>query len=266
MPASEQLRSLLFRARLWLGTKRFGLLGPSSVRVSSNRIIKGPCEPVELEALKYVRQHTSIPVSKVHRTHRLDGRLYIEMEYIHGDTLRDLWYGDSLSAGERQAILQELAGYIEQLRKLDPPAKWAVASSDLGPSLDYRVGYRLFGPFDSNGEFHSFLRGNIPLENCTQVFGDVVTRCHARQYRTCFSHADLCPRNLIVRNGKIAAVIDWQFAGWYPEYWEYTKAHYSFPNVDWWDRFEQAVTRYDDELAAERALWRQLDEPGMLFT
>jgi hypothetical protein len=50
--------------------------------------------------------------------------------------------------------------------------------------------------------------------------------CHSRQYRTSFSRADLCTRNIIVRDGKIAAMVDWQFAGWYPEYWEYTKAHF----------------------------------------
>ena len=26
-----------------------------------------------------------------------------------------------------------------------------------------------------------------------------------------------------MKNGKIAAVIDWEFAGWYPEYWEYCR-------------------------------------------
>jgi len=32
---------------------------------------------------------------------------------------------------------------------------------------------------------------------------------------------------------------------------------------DWYAEFQRAVTRYDDELAAERALWRQFDQPGM---
>ncbi|KIW25874.1 uncharacterized protein PV07_09010 [Cladophialophora immunda] len=188
------------------------------------------------------------------------------MEYVHGDTLEASWVGDVLSTDEKQAIVRQIADYIEQLRQLDPPQKGVVASSELGQCFDVRVGYRPFGPFNNIDSFHSFLRGNIPLENCSQVFGEVVTRFHTRKYRTCFSHADICPRNLIVRNRKIVAVIDWQFAGWYPEYWEYTKAHYAYCNADWWVRFEEGVTRYDDELAAERALWRQLDEPGMLYS
>jgi len=55
---------------------------------------------------------------------------------------------------------------------------------------------------------HSFLCGHIPLESYTQVYGESVTLCHTRQYRTSFSHADLCTRNIIVRDGEIAAIVE----------------------------------------------------------
>jgi hypothetical protein len=35
-----------------------------------------------------------------------------------------------------------------------------------------------------------------------------------------------------MRNGKIVGIVDWQFAEWYPEYWEYTK---DMP--DWYAEF-----------------------------
>lgn len=255
MPAMERMLSFLLRARLWLGKKRFGSLGPSVVRVGELRIIKGPCELVELEGLKYVAQNTSIPVPMVLRTYRVGRHLYIEMEYIQGDNLQAVWSSDVLSPNDKQAIVKQVADYIDQLRLLEPPQKEVVASAELGQCLDYRVGYDLFGPFTSNEEFHSFLRGHIPLNDCSQVYGECVTRCHTRRYRTYFSHGDLCPRNLIVRNGKLVAIVDWQFARWYPEYWEYTKAHFGLLNMpDWYVEFKHAVTRYDDELAAESAL------------
>lgn len=31
---------------------------------------------------------------------------------------------------------------------------------------------------------------------------------------------------LVDNGGKISGVVDWECAGWYPEYWEYTKAHF----------------------------------------
>lgn len=44
----DKMISLFLKVRLWVGRKRFGSLGPSVVRVSRARIIKGPCESVEL--------------------------------------------------------------------------------------------------------------------------------------------------------------------------------------------------------------------------
>ena len=39
-----------------------------------------------------------------------------------------------------------------------------------------------------------------------------------------FTHGDLNPFNILVRKGKVVGIIDWEFSGWYPYYWEYTSA------------------------------------------
>lgn len=203
---------------------------------------------------------------QVYATYYVDGRLYIEMEYVRRETLQAAWIGH-LSSAAKKAVVEELAGYIEQLRSLEPPQKEMVASAESKPCLDYRIGYTPVGPFPNHEEFHSFLRGHNPLDDCTQVFGESVTLCHARQYRTLFAHADVCKRNIIVRDDNVVAIVDWQFAGWYPEYWEYTKAHYGLLDVpDWYAEFRRCVTRYDDELAAQRTLWVRYDEPGVART
>ena len=94
---------------MWLGKKRFGSnLGPSVVRLSKTRLIKGPCERAELEGLKYVAEHTSIPVPAVHQTYCVDGHLYIEMEYIQGDNLQDLWMKHDLSPTRSVPLLNKL--------------------------------------------------------------------------------------------------------------------------------------------------------------
>jgi aminoglycoside phosphotransferase (APT) family kinase protein len=263
---SEGAHGLLLPVRLWIGKKLFKTLGQFVVRVSPGTIIKGPCDLAELEALEYVARHTSIPVPKVLRSHRHNERIYIEMEYVRGIDLQAALQRGRISEEQKKAILAELVGYVKQLRRLQPPQEGAVGSANLKECLDYRIGPAPFGPFEDHMSFHSFLRRRIPLEDCTKVFGEEVTRCHSRQYRSYFTHADLCPRNIVVDGGKIAAVIDWQFGGWYPEYWEYTKAYFGLYDMPgWWEEFKLAVTRYDDELAAERALWRQCDQPGVPF-
>lgn len=49
---------------------------------------------------------------------------------------------------------------------------------------------------------------------------------HSREYKICFTHGDLGVDNILIKNGEAAAIIDWECMRWYPEYWEYTKAHY----------------------------------------
>lgn len=55
----------------------------------------------------------------------------------------------------------------------------------------------------------------------------------------------------MVRNGHIVALLDWEFAGWYPEYWEYVFSLRGLDNIDWETLGEHVPslfsTRYDLE-------------------
>ncbi|KAE8371337.1 kinase-like protein [Aspergillus bertholletiae] len=236
----HQAKSNLLSIKLWIGKRLFGQVGQSGVRIRPHRIIKGP----------YVHHHR-------------DG-LYLELGYINGIDLQAAWLGGCLSQDQKRHIITEVSGYINQLRSLEPPCKGIVSSADLEACHYHRIGSSTFGPFNEHAEFHSFLRRHIRIEDSTQVFSKEVTDCHSRWYRSCFTHADLCPRNIIVDNGKVAAVIDWESGGWYPEYWEYTKPHVSQIEMpEWYEGLKSAMARYDVELRAERTPWRQCDQPGI---
>ncbi|KIH88779.1 hypothetical protein SPBR_07747 [Sporothrix brasiliensis 5110] len=255
-------------ARLRLGRAYFKSLVPNVVQVSAHRIIKGPCYPCELEALLFVRKHTTIPVPRVFRTYPAsDGRIYIEMEFVKGVSLAELWLKTGLTDDAKKAIIAGLHDAVTQLRNLPPPTPQdIVASTSTKEGLsDGRIGPETFGPFTSHDAFHTFLRGGIPIESTQKTYGDTVFQVHTRRYKTHFTHADLVPRNIIISNERIAAIVDWGFAGWYPEYWEYTKIFFdAFVRLDWYTAVKEAIPQYDTELAAERALWQQYDEPGVL--
>ncbi|KAJ5256621.1 hypothetical protein N7478_012725 [Penicillium angulare] len=225
-------------------------------------MVKGPCAMPELAALEYVAEHTSTDVPKVFNAHYYDNDLYIEMEYVRGTSLEEAGYCGHLSQDQKKYIITEVAGYINQLRRLKPPGEGIVASASL--AFHHRVGSYTFGPFTSHEGFHSYIRANVPIEDCNEVLGPEVTECHARRYRSCFIHADIAPQNIMVDNEKASAIVDWEFAGWYPEYWEYTKAHYG--QIDRQERYDglgNAMERYDEELRAEQTLWKRLDEPQL---
>lgn len=53
-----------------------------------------------------------------------------------------------------------------------------------------------------------------------------------------FTHGDLTPGNVIISGDPghrtIQAIIDWEQAGWYPEYWEHWKTFYGAGYLDEW--------------------------------
>lgn len=75
-----------------------------------------------------------------------------------------------------------------------------------------------------------------------------------KKYQSVFSHGDFGPHNIMWRNGKIV-VIDWECAGWLPEYWDYTRAWVARGDFkEWWDMFDEVVKRYDDELEVQKRM------------
>ena len=77
--------------------------------------------------------------------------------------------------------------------------------------------------FRNHDDFHQFLRAGFTVDSFGAFQGtDKVLISHGQQYATKFTHGDLAPRNIMVReDGTITAIVDWDSAGWFPEYWEY---------------------------------------------
>lgn len=248
--------------RLWLGGKIFGPVGIVGARVTPTRMIKWNCEEPELEGLRYAAANTTIPVPRLYRVHRLNHKLALEMEFFPGcETLQVCWRNYTYQ--QKQAIVDEIAGFIKQLRTLEPPSPQRVSSTDGGACRDIRVStVKRFGPFDDTAAFHECIRGGILQDYVKEAFGEKVMQVHQRQYKICFTHGDLGVQNILVRDAKVVAIIDWECAGWYPEYWEYTKAHYNWALLpEFYEMLRQRIDRYDDELEAERFLWRRFDQP-----
>ncbi|KAL2371845.1 hypothetical protein RJZ57_003717 [Blastomyces gilchristii] len=83
----------------------------------------------------------------------------------------------------------------------------------------------------------------------------LVAEVHSRPYRVFFTHADLKPGNVLVHSGRLSGFVDWEFAGWYPEYWEYSKACYVVYGWQLWlETMKKAFPEYPDEWRAERVL------------
>lgn len=167
-----------------------------------------------------------------------------------------------------QSVVSELSGYLGQMHQLQQAQAQApvaqtptIGGAAQGPGYDHRLGPYVWGPFSTVSDFHSYVRFGEPLEDWAHE--PAVIEVHGKpegEYQVRFSHADLAPRNIMVdaKEGKITGIIDWEFGGWYPEYWEYTKMHYA-PKPQWEQWLaaigkDERIQKYPREQAAEEAI------------
>jgi thiamine kinase-like enzyme len=174
----------------------------------------------------------------------------------------------TMSPAQIASTARDLADYLSQLRRLPPPLSASGTpliggASPGSPGLDHRLGPRPWGPFTTVADFHTYVRFGEPLDQWEHE--PAVVEIHGKPegtYRVVFSHADLAPNNILVdpSQGKITGIVDWEFGGWYPEYWEYTKMFYGGVRPGW-DRWFEAVEgeggieKYEGERRAEEVIW-----------
>ncbi|KXJ87232.1 hypothetical protein Micbo1qcDRAFT_190271 [Microdochium bolleyi] len=184
-----------------------------------------------------------------------------------------LWQCQELLADrDCEAIVLQLAHYMTELRAIprspassspttgkDSPST-LICSATGGPVRDPRVrGGQAVGPCSDEASFNQNMR--FPNDPTRQGHGIV------------FTHADLNPRNILVdrcvrddgtRGWTVTGIVDWETAGWFPEYWDCTKAQ--FEGFRWTRRYNRMMRKvfegfggYAAELEIERRSWESGD-------
>ncbi|KAF4587892.1 protein kinase-like protein [Ophiocordyceps camponoti-floridani] len=152
------------------------------------------------------------------------------MDYIQGTQLDHLWPG--LDDAARRHVVEKIWRSVKMLHACRPPAELGgvtTASVSGGSVRDGILGVEgsgaiSAGPFTSAEDFDDFVKGNEDVEGFPRW-----------PARTGFVHADLTPRNIIVKADGAVCFIDWEFAGWWPLYWERVKWHFTdFPPTPEW--------------------------------
>lgn len=246
---------------IYHGKNAFGQEG-QTLRLPRNRILKLDTTRNELEAMEFVRSRTNLPIPRIFRVYEFGERHHLVMEMASSGA-RDVEIDYCQMTPEQvEKFGSELGGYIQQLRGLEPPTNGIIGSVSLGKNHDSRLDGSAWGPFHGIADFHTYLRLGHPLRHWEDEPDVMLVHSNPDKYSIKFTHADLRPNNILVKNGHITAIIDWEFAGWYPEYWEYTKMHWTPSPL--WEKFYEAVEKeasipkYPDELAAETAIWRRM--------
>lgn len=159
-------------------------------------------------------------------------------------------------------IASQMKDYLSQLRSIPKTVNTGMAiCNTLGEACrDPRIqSGDAIGPFTDEAAFSQLLR-----------FSDDPAR---RGHKIVFTHADLNPRNILVhetfqpdgrRCWNVSGIVDWENAGYYPEYWDYTKSR--FEGFRWSTRYNGFVQKvfdefgdYSRELDVERRSWESGD-------
>ncbi|APA08872.1 hypothetical protein sscle_04g036420 [Sclerotinia sclerotiorum 1980 UF-70] len=172
----------------------------------------------EADAMRYIATHTSIPVPRVLDA-VTDGKLTsITMEYIEGDRLDKIW--NSLAEEQKTTIVSQIHNYLTQLRNLT--GKY-IGGINRTPAIDSRRYDLEGGPFTCEAQFNDFLLSDA-YPQVPKCFLTMAENSLRTNHSIVFAHGELAPRNILVREGYVVAVLDWEYAGWYPEYWDFVKS------------------------------------------
>jgi hypothetical protein len=210
-----------------------------------------------------------------------DGRtLYLVMEYLSGKCLKHVW--TELEESDKLSIASELHTLCNQMRALPSPGY--IGNLSKGPVPHHffwtMTPDRLInGPFESSAEVGLALAMHSQQNWATNNRRGFVSEWFARHLQTAlgshksvFTHADLHPQNIIVRekvsgsgeNQKrcyiVSGVVDWESAGWYPDYWEYAGSFVDFDwRDDWPEKFESIIQAQPLQAALLKFVRQDLD-------
>jgi hypothetical protein len=153
------------------------------------------------------------------------------MQLIRGDLLQDRW--DSLNDFEKTVVCDQLHQIATDLQKVEQEP----SDPFIGSIIRERLQDYVFqsqppgGPFTCVKEFHDWLswltlRWSSEPDRCKDPYRQFLP--DGAEIK--FAHADLHRSNILISQAsppKVLAVIDWEQAGWYPDYWEWCKACYT---------------------------------------
>ncbi|OCK78719.1 phosphotransferase enzyme family protein [Lepidopterella palustris CBS 459.81] len=231
--------------------------GTQLARISPSMLVKygSHVSLIEAKTMLFVAEQTSLPIPQLYAAYAygpLDRDVddfgsvydtYIFMEFIEGEDLEKSW--ERCNAIEKQKLSVDLKNYMTELRSIPVPTY--IGSIHGRPVTDVILEWSTIskGPFNSEKEFNATIVDTFIAKSKGHVSPYVRGMLNAHQHGIVFTHGDLRLANIIIRDGRVAAIIDWEMAGWYPDYWEFVKAFFleGFA-TDWATHLLDVLTPY----------------------
>ena len=246
------------------------LLSSPSATWSSNRVVRvrskfavkyGQDErlPVEAETLLFLADKMTTGIPRLYATlserpteeNGLDKEwFYIVMEYIPGNSILEQWH--SLRESEQQSVREQFTNTMQELRSIPSPGYYGRVGRrslyDLVFAHPDGEGPEMQGPFDTEAQLNNGIRllmdrilpssRKALFRQCIDLHFD-----NGHPHPPVFTHGDLQDRNVLLSPNGVKpngdrlfriVFIDWEYSGWFPDYWEYCVKAYNSGGGDVW--------------------------------
>ncbi|RYO83047.1 hypothetical protein DL766_002422 [Monosporascus sp. MC13-8B] len=123
-----------------------------------------------------------------------------------------------------------------------------------------RVPNHRINPYETEREFNELLLGTASSHSfrSPEEFDSTVATAKRMQdmpHPIVFTHGDFAMHNVLVHDGRVSGFIDWESAGWYPDYWESTTSLRWAGNPEWRSLLLRlGGSKYESELECELAI------------
>ncbi|KAI1378476.1 kinase-like domain-containing protein [Hypoxylon crocopeplum] len=181
----------------------------------------------ETANIEFLRKNTKIPLPEIVRAWEEDGRYFEILSRIRGRTLRDTW--PFLTQVDVERIAAQTAVHIAQIRKLTSERMESLGGEPLFNAFLFDAPSAPHGPFDTDDALFSEMISllDVPAE----VAEKLRSRAPPCEPYT-FTHGDLTDCNIIVDEGNLSGIIDFENSGYYPVWWESVKCSIGFTQED----------------------------------
>lgn len=220
--------------------------GCSVTQVAEDVVIKhgSKVRPSEEAAMRLVAKHIpSIPIPELYHGRFVIsngvpiGQLY--MSFVPGVTLNKVW--NSFDDTDKEKMCLNIWDFVATIRTIPRPEhlqSMFCCAADGSPCIDPLLGDRSNGPMppihsDETLRERIFQR-YVRHDGLSYADGKDLPDMLPRSDTYVFTHGDIACRNIMVDDNKeIVALLDWESAGWYPDYWEFAKMMIFSDEHDW---------------------------------
>ncbi|GLA42223.1 hypothetical protein AnigIFM63309_010551 [Aspergillus niger] len=207
----------------------------------------------EVPNIQFVQEQTSIPVPTVIESWTEREHTLILMRRIPGEPLSNVW--SKLTIDEKNKIAKQTAEYLQQLRALQSNKIQCLGGRPVFSNFLFKnEGSNEVprGPFASDDELWAEMERGLN-EKIPEAARVRLRQCMPSAMPYTFTHGDLTNVNIMVENGELTGIIDWETAGYFPVWWEYVCT--SVPDSEEDREWKTLLRQYMPDYSVAREFW-----------